>query len=166
VSGTVVVGVDGSAGSIAALEFALRDAARRRARLRVVAAVHPPEFWATAYGPVPVPPPKALLDELAAAARGWVRETAQRLDLAVPVDVVTCPGPPVPALLEQSADADLLVIGHRGRGALMSALLGSVRLGCTRHARCPVTVVRPVPAREDTEELDPVTAMAAPQSRT
>ena len=46
-------------------------------------------------------------------------------------------------LVEASEGADLLVLGHRGRGAVRSALLGSVGLHCVLHATCPVTVVRP-----------------------
>jgi nucleotide-binding universal stress UspA family protein len=163
-AGLVVVGVDGSPGSCAALDFALRDAARRGARLRVVAAVAPPEFWATPYGPVPVPPSPALLDEIVASARGWVDEAAARLGMSVPADVavevLAASGPPAHALLDAARDADHLVVGHRGRGAVASALLGSVGLRCVLHAHCPVTVVRPVPA--PAPRLDPVTAMAVP----
>ena len=62
---------------------------------------------------------------------------------AVPTEVVTLPGPAAKALIEQAADADLLVVGHRGRGGFKSAVLGSVGLHCVLHATCPVTVVRP-----------------------
>jgi len=47
-SGTVVVGVDGSPESGAAIEFAMREAMRRKAWLRVVAAAHLPEYWTIA----------------------------------------------------------------------------------------------------------------------
>lgn len=150
-SGVVVVGVDGSPGSVAALEFALRDAARRGAAVRVVAAVQPPEYWATAYGPVPLPPSAALLDEARAAARRWTDETAARLGLDVPLEVVTASGSPGRVLLDSCGDADLLVVGHRGRGAVGSVLLGSVGLHCVLNAACPVTVVRPVPAPQSQE---------------
>lgn len=104
-NGTVVVGVDGTPGSRAAIEYALRDADRRKALLRVVAVARPPEYWAVAYG-----------------------------------------APALPSLEE--IKADLLVLGHRGRGAVRSALLGSVGLHCVLHAPCPVTVVRSAAARE------------------
>jgi nucleotide-binding universal stress UspA family protein len=53
-------------------------------------------------------------------------------------------GHPATELVEQSRKADLLVVGHRGRGAIASTFLGSVGLTCVEHAHCPVTVVRPV----------------------
>jgi len=52
-------------------------------------------------------------------------------------------GRPADVLIEVSRRAALLVVGHRGRGPLTSALLGSVGLHCVLHAVCPVTVVRP-----------------------
>jgi nucleotide-binding universal stress UspA family protein len=52
----------------------------------------------------------------------------------------------VPELLKRSDHADLLVLGSRGRGAMRSALMGSVALHCTTHARCPVVVVHPASA--------------------
>ena len=61
----------------------------------------------------------------------------------VPTELVTLPGPAAKALIDQSRDADLLVLGHRGRGGFKSAVLGSVGLHCVLHATCPVTIVRP-----------------------
>jgi hypothetical protein len=48
-------------------------------------------------------------------------------------------------LVSESRDADLLVVGHRGRGAFHSTMLGSVGLQCVLHASVPVTVVRAAP---------------------
>jgi nucleotide-binding universal stress UspA family protein len=64
----------------------------------------------------------------------------------VPAQVVALPGPPTKVLIEESDGANLLVVGHRGRGGFGSAVLGSVGMQCVLHATCPVTVVRP--ARE------------------
>ncbi len=52
-------------------------------------------------------------------------------------------GTPGHALVGQSREADLLAVGHRGRGGFQSAVLGSVGLQCVLHATVPVTVVRP-----------------------
>jgi nucleotide-binding universal stress UspA family protein len=61
----------------------------------------------------------------------------------VEVAVETRTGTAGPVLTDAAKDAELLVIGHRGRGAVASAVLGSVGLHCVLHATCPVTVVRP-----------------------
>jgi nucleotide-binding universal stress UspA family protein len=58
------------------------------------------------------------------------------------VDVRVVPGSAGQVLLDQAADADLLVVGHRGRGGIASACLGSVGLQCVLHGACPVVVVR------------------------
>ena len=60
-------------------------------------------------------------------------------------------GPPAKVLLESAKDADLLVIGSRGRGGFASAVLGSVSLACVLHARCPVLVFR---GKEDDDGAD------------
>jgi nucleotide-binding universal stress UspA family protein len=69
----IVVGVDGSPGSWAAFEYALEEAARRRAALRVVTAVPAPEFWATPYAAyVPPPPPVEVFDKVRQETRDFV----------------------------------------------------------------------------------------------
>ena len=61
---------------------------------------------------------------------------------AVNVETAVIEGPPARVLVALSADADLLVVGSRGRGGFSELLLGSVSQQCVHHARCPVTVVR------------------------
>ena len=70
-----------------------------------------------------------------------VEETPELGD--VPVDVIALPGAPSRVLIEQSQGAELLVVGHRGRGGFRSAVLGSVGLHCALRSTCPATVVRP-----------------------
>jgi len=67
----------------------------------------------------------------------------------VEMEVVGVAGHPATELVEQSRGAALLVLGHRGRGAMASTLLGSVGLSCALHAHCPVTIVRPTSASDD-----------------
>ncbi|MCZ7461949.1 universal stress protein [Streptomyces sp. WMMC940] len=62
-------------------------------------------------------------------------------DLAVEPDVVS--GLPAPALVDRSAGASLIVVGHRGTGGLPRLPLGSVSLQVATHSRCPVLVIRP-----------------------
>lgn len=142
--GTIVVGVDGSDGSRAALEFALDEAARRGAAVRVVLAMPETDYWATAYGMSP-----SLAEELSngleKVGRDMVDDVVRGRGGAsadIPVEVHAVGGSPGHVLVEQSRDADLLVVGHRGRGGFRTALLGSVGLQCVVHAYVPVTVVR------------------------
>jgi nucleotide-binding universal stress UspA family protein len=51
-------------------------------------------------------------------------------------------GHPAQVLIEQSADADLLVVGSRGHGAFTRLMIGSVSIHCVTHSHCPVVVVR------------------------
>jgi nucleotide-binding universal stress UspA family protein len=60
-----------------------------------------------------------------------------------PADIVVAAGPAAGVLIDMSAEVDVLVLGHRGRGGFASMLLGSVSMQCVLHARCPVIVVRP-----------------------
>ena len=143
--GTIVVGVDGSDCSRAALEFALDEAARRGAGVRVVLAMPETDYWATAYGMTPT-----LVEELSTdlekVGRDMIDDVVRSRGggLAdIPVEVHVLGGSPGHVLVDQSRDADLLVVGHRGRGGFRSALLGSVGLQCVLYASVPVTVVRP-----------------------
>jgi nucleotide-binding universal stress UspA family protein len=154
-AGVVVCGIDGSNGSRHALAEALRTAARRGDRVRAVAVYEPPEMWAAwGYGPaaaMPIPGGQAIQDQEEKAAREMVAEVTEsvRAELGtVPETTVEAiAGGPAQVLVDLAREADELVVGHRGRGALGSMALGSVGLGCVLHASCPVTVVpEPVPA--------------------
>lgn len=161
-TGTVVVGVDGSPGSRAALVHALEEADRRAARLRVIVAAQVPEYWAMAYGMVAPPPLAEIVDAARDIGQHQVDAVlADRPDLAsrVEVSVEALAGVPAHVLLDAAEGADLLVIGHRGRGAVRSALLGSVGLQCVLHAACPVTIVR---AAASTERSDRAEEAAVP----
>lgn len=123
---------------------------RRRARLHVVAAVSMAEYWggwrgtaATYTGRWPAAPEDLLADAQAEAQRLVDEMIAARAgDPPVPVEVKAKAGRPAQVLLDAARAADLLVLGHRGRGALASAVLGSVGLQCVLQASCPVTIVR------------------------
>jgi nucleotide-binding universal stress UspA family protein len=139
---TIVVGVDGSPESKAALRWAIAEAGLRGARLRAVHAwVIPAAFGADA----------ALV--LAEAIEGFREEGERVLDEAlaevagesgpdVPVEREVVQGPASECLLRAAADADLLVLGSRGRGGFAGLLLGSVSQQCTHHAPCAVVIVR------------------------
>ncbi|MEO6879589.1 MAG: universal stress protein [Mycobacteriaceae bacterium] len=143
--GMVVVGVDGSECSRDALAFALRDAARRGARVKVLSVVRPVDEWATAYGLPSLPPrqdPGAIRTQLHDIIAG-VREVLGDAVAGVEVEPVVTIGSTAGELIKAAADADLLVVGSQGRGGVASALLGSVTTRVVFGAPCPVTVIRP-----------------------
>jgi nucleotide-binding universal stress UspA family protein len=141
----VVVGVDGSEESIAALSWAARYATAVGATLRAVAAWHFPAAAGTA--PVGVAP-----EPVRAEAEQHVRDSISAAIAKVlpgpaadKVETKIAYGHPAQVLLDESSGADLLVVGHRGRGAFTGMLVGSVSTHCVTHATCPVVVVRSRP---------------------
>lgn len=134
----VVVGVDGSPTGEAALAFAYDAAASRGVPL---VAVH---AWSGSVADVPV---AALIDAdavereelqvLAERLAGWTQKYPD-----VVVQRLVPRSHPVPALVECTNDAQLLVVGSRGRGGLAGLLLGSVSQGVLHRSHCPVAVVR------------------------
>ncbi|MGY1700270.1 universal stress protein [Geodermatophilus sp. SYSU D00766] len=142
----IVVGVDGSPGGRAALVWALTAAARTGAEVEIVSAV-PVDTWAaphlldTAGVEAIRSDTEARLRASVAEALGHPAVRAVARDGAVPVHLSVAPGDPAEALVVRAGDAGLLVVGSRGRGAVKSALLGSVALHCAAHSPCPVVVV-------------------------
>ena len=158
--GTVVVGVDGSEGSRAALRYALEEAAIREARVQVVTAVRAPDYFPTYGMPIPPPTEEIVADARAGAQREVDQVVAERdpADTSPPIGVQAVAGSPAAVLLGVARNADLLVLGHRGHGAFSSALLGSVGLQCVLHATCPVTIVRPTPSESSSTLADAAAA--------
>jgi len=147
-AGTVVVGVDGSDCAREALQHALRDADRRGDRVLAISVYEPPEDWNPwSYGLAVLPGREELERRQLALTRRFVDEVVAsiRPELATEpkVEVQTHPGTATHVLTVASRGADALHIGPRGRGAVGSAALGSVGLGCVVHASCPVTVALP-----------------------
>ena len=135
----VVVGVDGSPPSSRALALAAEEARWRHARLRVIAAWSFPTFAAGAY--VPAEAYEDVPEELAAAVDAQVGEVLGP-HLELEVDQIVTEGPAAQAILEAAKDADLVVVGSRGRGGFGGLLLGSVSSQVVHHAHCPVLVAR------------------------
>ncbi len=143
----IVVGTDGSEPAGRAVEWAAAEAARRGAVLDVVHA------WAVAYAvsPVGIPGPAWDAAPSATAAKELVaREVEAHTSAAhlseAQVRAFALRGSPAAVLLDRATDADLLVVGSRGRSGLRGVLLGSVGHQCIHHSPCPVTVVRNGPA--------------------
>ncbi|MCK9901574.1 universal stress protein UspA [Parafrankia colletiae] len=138
-TGPVVVGVDGSAASVAALRVAASQARSRETSLRVVHSWLPvAPLYPGAYAGLDLPTLKnaarALLDDCVAQAQE--ENTDLRVERVLVEDAAA------PGLLRMSTDASLLVVGARGHGGFAELLLGSVSHQCVHHAGCPVAVVR------------------------
>jgi len=147
--GTIVVGVDGSPGSLEALRWAQVEAGLRGADVRVVHAwMVPlidavPEPWAIGT-PSLGPSEDEVHEHLEAAAKRVLAtavDEARSADSALKVEGELAEARPATALLAAAQDADLLVVGSRGRGGFAGLLLGSVSAQCVHHAPCPVVVV-------------------------
>lgn len=139
----IVVGVDESDASRLALIYAVEEAVRRQARLRVVTVFESAGRFGDRYSvPIPVSDEEIARRE-EVAIRKIVDEVLGAANTRPEVRIVVMAGATGPALVEQSRTAELLVVGHRGRGELASILLGSVGLYCVVHAHSPVLVVRP-----------------------
>ncbi len=133
----IVVGVDGSGPSKAALAWAVRQA---RLTGAVVEAVIGWEFPTTYGYPVPVSDVnwEELAENVLADAVAEVAGAAGQVEISRKV----AEGNAAQVLLDASAGAELLVVGSRGHGGFVEALLGSVGQHCVHHATCPVVVIR------------------------
>ncbi|AIJ23752.1 universal stress protein [Amycolatopsis methanolica] len=141
----IVVGVDGSAGSAAALRFAADEAARTG---REVVAVH---AWSYPGG-------GATADAVFTAHRRALGEMVDRAHRDQPdakIRPEVTEGEPAQVLLSAAEDAAMLVLGSHGYGRLMRALVGSVGAQCLRRAHCPVVIVPAArAARHPVAEMD------------
>ncbi|TPG32876.1 universal stress protein [Mycolicibacterium hodleri] len=137
----VAVGVDGSEPSKAAVRWATREAIMRRAPLSIMHAYTPTIIdghderlqarvtkWQRHQG-----------RRIVAEAVGIVTEVANGHMPTLKTDIISCR--PVPALVDTSKDAQLLVVGSRGHGRLDRVVLGSVSTGLCHHSHCPVAVI-------------------------
>jgi nucleotide-binding universal stress UspA family protein len=146
----VVVGVDGSPGSIAALDWAIQEAGLRGIGVHVVMAWQRQRAYGSAnmFGRAMDPTfdtEESLASAAAEEAVHLAEETRKERD--VPMTWATVEGHPATALLAVVEDADILVVGSRGHGGFVSALLGSVSQYVVSHARCPVVVIPGVERR-------------------
>jgi len=137
----VVAGVDGSAGSIAALGWARKYAEATGATVRAVRAWHYP----SSFGPAPIGlAAEPVTDEVAERMRDRLAADVARVYPGANgslVEMRVSYGHPAEVLVRESKDADLLVVGRQGHGTVTALLLGSVSLHCASGARCPVVVV-------------------------
>jgi nucleotide-binding universal stress UspA family protein len=143
--GLIVVGVDGSEGSKAALRWALAEARIRRVPLQVVYV-----FWAL---------PLLAASDSADLVKDWLSEPARATEAVhtfvrstvgerthVEIRPLAVQGTAAESLIDAARSADLLVVGAHPGGRLSGLLLGSVSAQCLHHAGCPVVIVPGAPS--------------------
>ena len=138
---TIVVGVDGSPGSRKALSWAAAEAAGHGSDLIVVNVwehtLLPPAGSVSVSERYVPDPSQRTADDLVQVIKDELGD-----EPPVFVQPVVKQGRPAKVLIEESADADLLVVGKRGHGGFAGLVLGSVSQHVAAYAKCPVTVVR------------------------
>jgi nucleotide-binding universal stress UspA family protein len=137
----VLTGVDGSAESLAGLELAASEAARRNEPLHVLHACE----WPTYTAALPMPGASVLTQPIE-TADALLQDAVKRVHKSHPqVDVTTevVVGGAAASLLTASASAAMVVLGTRGAGGFTGLLAGSVATQVSTHAKCPVIVVPP-----------------------
>ena len=138
----VVVGVDGSPASNAAVGWAARDAVMRHLPLTLVHVIPVVATWPHS----PLPDGFAVWQEnegrriLGDALK--IAEDSAKPSRSIRISSELISPATVSTLVDLSKQADLMVVGSYGRGALAHALLGSVSSSVMRHAHCPVAVIR------------------------
>jgi nucleotide-binding universal stress UspA family protein len=143
----IVVGVDGSPSSRAALRWAVTQAVLIGGTVDAVMAWHiPMGFQGYAWAPIYVDEARDVEEDARKTLDAVISEEVEVAD-SHRVTGVLVNGHPAEVLLDAAADADLLVVGSRGHGAVADALLGSVGWHCVHHAHCPVVIMRDEPTR-------------------
>lgn len=153
----VVVGVDGSTPSLTAVRWAAHEAAMRNVPLTIVHALCETVVSSAANGWSADP---ELWLEQEDEARNMIADAVKTAEdslesgKAPQVSTELLYSPPVPTLVDQSQEAQMVVVGCRGQGALRRILLGSVSTGLVHHAHCPVAVIHDeAPTSQQPSEL-------------
>ncbi|MXP24040.1 universal stress protein [Gordonia sp. HNM0687] len=155
----IIVGVDGSPSSTAAVEWAARDAEMRDLPLALIhvitPVVLPAEPWPHGFENLNM---VRWQQDNARHVLEQAREVAQKAaapgELRVTGEVLN--GPVLPMMTEVSEDAALMVVGCRGQSRVAGAVLGSVSSGLVHHARCPVAVIHDESAPDGVSDRSPV----------
>lgn len=132
----IVVGVDGSDQSRAAMDWAVQESKLRKGELQALTAWNFPyisDAFGTAWD-------YEIFQKDAQAILEAELERVKNQDVAITGRIVE--GNPASALIEASRDADLVVVGSRGHGGFTGMMLGSVSHQTIHHAHCPVLVIR------------------------
>jgi nucleotide-binding universal stress UspA family protein len=138
---TIVVGVDGSKTSAQAIDFGFAQAEARRGRVLVVNVTpHPAPTFTGGLGLLVFDPVDIANEDRLLVAESLAGAETDYPDVEFEVRLMS--GHPAQALVLAAKDAELLVVGSRGRNGFASLLLGSVSMSVLHHAQCPVAIVR------------------------
>jgi nucleotide-binding universal stress UspA family protein len=147
--GVIVVGVDGSKSSRAALDWALAEAALRGSSLRAVHAWTIPAIGASeapwslmSTSDYMELDPEQLAKAAGDALEHEIADAQATAGSGVVIERAVVDAPAADAIVDSAKDAELIVVGSHGRGAVASLLLGSVSQHVAKHASCPVVIVR------------------------
>jgi nucleotide-binding universal stress UspA family protein len=156
----IVVGVDGSAASKVAVDWAARAASMRNVPLALVHVIPSPTVWKSSLVPMPSEAAahfdKTRHDigrEILRDARAVVAQATDH-PYAIALEAEAITGNALPTLIELSKQADMIVVGCRGLSAIGRRLLGSVSWGLVKHSSCPVAIIH------DEDPLMPTPAVA------
>jgi nucleotide-binding universal stress UspA family protein len=149
-SDRIIVGVDGSDGARVALEWAVREARLRGTRLVAVHTWQMPvgagaaASFGMGAGAFDPSLEADLMERVEAGAKQLLEREIAAVDTSgIEVERLVEARNAADALLDAARDADLLVVGTRGRGGFKGLLLGSVSQQASHHAPCPVVIVPP-----------------------
>jgi len=138
----IVVGVDGSPSSRAALGWAVRQAKFMHGTVDAVIAWQiPVVLQSYGWAPIYVEEEGCFEEDARKRLDALIGEVVEQADSPLVTSLVI-KGHAAEALMEAADGADLLVVGSSGRGGFAQALLGSVSQHCVHHAPCPVLVMR------------------------
>lgn len=140
-AGRIVVGIDGSSEALHALAWARDEAVLRGAALHVVHAWSPPAPVSEIAAMATAIDDKAYEEIAQDVLDNAIASISADSPATLTVDLALVRGYPSSVLLDEAADADLLVLGSRGRGGFASLLLGSVTHQCVQHTTIPVAVI-------------------------
>ncbi len=162
VSGQILVGVDGSPASVAALRWAAELARLRDAEIVAVCAWFVALPSLAPYAPVRRRPTAAGERRRAEVALAAAMRTALGPFPDVKVGAAVVCGPPARVIIERCADADLLVLGGHHADSPLRQTLGAVAAACLRRASCPVVFVDATAASAEPRLLAPRPYAAGP----
>lgn len=136
----VIVGIDGSDAAVGAALWAVDEAVRRGAPLRLVSVVKTTH-----------PTPEAYYQDIhhAEAALRAARAAVEATGEPVTIETAVIDGPAAPAMIAESADAALVCVGSTGIGRYARSILGSTATDLAEKAHCPVAVIRPPEGPQD-----------------